>query len=282
MEMVVANRELGSTLRAWRDRIPPEEWGLLAGKRRRAPGLRRQEVARLAGVSVDYIVQLEQGRAADPSKQVLLALARALRLSEVERVHLFLLAGRPAPKTPTLATVLPDSVRRLIDQLQACPAAVYDPLWNPVAWNRLWTVVMGDPSARPERERNLVWREFTGLSTRVARSPAQRAAYERLLVADLHTNSARYPDDHEFAKFVGELSAASARFRELWDSRPVDVYDGETKTVRHPELGILQWDCDILSVQRSDLRVVVYTARLGSEKVAENFPSGGLTSVDIS
>lgn len=259
--MAVTNRELGPTLRAWRDRLTPEEWELPAGTRRRAPGLRRQEVARLAGVSADYVVQLEQGRAADPSEQVLFALARALRLSEPERAHLFLLAGRPAPSGATPATALPDSVRRLIDQLTASPAAVYDPRWNPVAWNRLWTVVMGDPHARPERERNLVRRQFTGLPTRVVRSPAEQAAYERLLVADLRTGSGKYPNDHQLAELVGELCLTSSRFRELWESRQVDVYDAETKVVWHPELGLLRWDCDILTVQRSDLRVVVYTAQ---------------------
>jgi transcriptional regulator with XRE-family HTH domain len=267
--MAVAVGELGPTLRAWRDRLAPEDWGLPAGTRRRAPGLRRQEVARLAGVSVDYIVQLEQGRAAEPSEQVLSALARALRLSDAERAHMYSLAGRSAPSEGKPTVVLPASVRRLVDQLWASPTAVYDPRWNPIAWNPLWTLVMGDPQDRNHRDRNLVRRQFMGMPTRVLRSPSQQEAYENSLVADLRRSAGRFPHDQELAALVGELSAASDRFRELWESRNVDLYDTESKEIQHPTLGVLNFDCDILTVQRSDVRVVVYTAPAGGETAAK-------------
>jgi transcriptional regulator with XRE-family HTH domain len=117
--MTASFSEFGATLRSWRDRLTPEEVGLAPSARRRAPGLRRQEVAQLAGVSLDYLVQLEQGRAIVPSPQVLTALARALRLTETERGHLFRLAGQPVPDESRIHDTLPGSVRRLVEQLSA-------------------------------------------------------------------------------------------------------------------------------------------------------------------
>jgi transcriptional regulator with XRE-family HTH domain len=166
--------EFGATLRSWRDRLSPEELGLPTAAHRRARGLRRQEVAHLAGVSPDYLVQLEQGRASAPSPQVLAALARALRLTEAERAHLFRLAGQLVPDERRIHDTLPRSVRRLVEQLSASPAAVYDVRWNPIAWNPMWAAAIGDPLKRPERERNMAWRYFTGLPTHVVRTPDEQ------------------------------------------------------------------------------------------------------------
>jgi transcriptional regulator with XRE-family HTH domain len=118
--------EFGAMLRSWRDRASPEEFGLPVAAHRRARGLRRQELARLAGVSPDYLIQLEQGRASAPSPEVLAALARALRLTEAEREHLFQLAGQLVPAEKRIRTTLPHSVRRLVEQLSASPATVCD------------------------------------------------------------------------------------------------------------------------------------------------------------
>jgi transcriptional regulator with XRE-family HTH domain len=261
--------EFGATLRSWRDRLPPEEFGLPTGARRRARGLRRQEVAQLAGVSLDYLVQLEQGRAAAPSPQVLAALSRALRLTDTERDHLFRLAGQPVPGESHVRDTLPGSVRRLVEQLSASPAAVYDVRWNPVVWNAMWVAVMGDPLGRPERERNLAWRCFTGLPVRVVRSAREQLEYEETIVADLRSSFGRYAGDHGLAVLIAELRAASPRFRNLWEARRVGVYEQERKTIDHPGLGLLHLDCDILTTHRNDLRVVVYTAVPGSESARQ-------------
>jgi transcriptional regulator with XRE-family HTH domain len=261
--MAASYNELGATLRSWRDRLAPEELGLPVVAHRRVRGLRRQEVAQLAGVSMDYVVQLEQGRASAPSPQVLNALARVLRLTEVERGHLFQLAGQ-ADET-TIVDVLPGRVRRLVDQLSASPAAVYDARWNPVARNAMWIAVMGDPLDRPERERNLVWRAFTGLDTRVRRSAAEQLDYEEAIVADLRSCLGRYRGDQRLAQLIVELRAASPAFRRLWDARRVGSYEQEHKTIDHPALGLLQLDCVILTTHRSDLRVAVYTAAPDSD-----------------
>jgi transcriptional regulator with XRE-family HTH domain len=147
--------EFGAMLRSWRDRASPEEFGLPVAAHRRARGLRRQELARLAGVSPDYLIQLEQGRASVPSPEVLTALGRALRLTEAEREHLLQLAGQLVPAEKRIRTTLPHSVRRLVEQLSASPAAVCDAGWNPIAWNVMWSAAIGDPLERPDRERNV-------------------------------------------------------------------------------------------------------------------------------
>jgi transcriptional regulator with XRE-family HTH domain len=261
--------ELGATLRDWRDRLSPEELGLPAGARRRARGLRRQEVAQLAGVSLDYLVQLEQGRATGPSPQVLAALARALRLTEDERRHLFRLAGQPAPDENRVRDTLPDSVRRLVEQLPGSPAAVYDVRWNPIAWNPMWAAVMDDPVDRPERQRNMAWRYFTGLPVRVVRSAREQLQYEQAIVADLRSNFGRYAGDRRLARLIADLRAASPRFYSLWESRRVGVYEHESKTIDHPAVGPLYLDCDVLTTHPNSLRVVVCTAAPGSRSARQ-------------
>ncbi|HEY4021515.1 MAG TPA: helix-turn-helix transcriptional regulator [Pseudonocardiaceae bacterium] len=263
--MAVSITELGPTLRSWRDQRTPEEFGLSTATGRRARGLRRQEVAQLAGVSLDYLVQLEQGRATAPSPQVLNALARALRLSESERAHVFRLAGQPVPGDRQVGDTLPHSVARMIGQLSGSPAAVYDVRWNPVQWNRLWTAVMGDPLDRPERERNMAWRYFTRLPVRVVRSNDEQRRYEEIIAADMRSTAGRYPGDARLARLIADLRAVSPRFDELWDTCRVAAYEQEDKILAHPDLGLLHLDCDILTTQQHDLRIVVYTAAPGSE-----------------
>jgi transcriptional regulator with XRE-family HTH domain len=267
--MAASSSELGATLRSWRDRLPPGEFGLPTGAHRRARGLRRQEVAQLAGVSLDYLVQLEQGRATGPSAQVLAALSRALRLTETERGHLFRLAGQPVPDESRIRDTLPDSVRRLVEQLSASPAAVYDARWNPIDWNAMWAAVLGDPLDRPQRQRNMAWRYFTGLPVRVVRSARERLEYEETIVADLRSSFGRYPGDQPLAQLIDDLRQASPRFRSLWETRRVGLYEQEHKTIDHPGLGLLQLDCDILTTHRHDLRVVVYTAVPGGESARQ-------------
>jgi hypothetical protein len=257
--------DLGPTLRAWRDRLSPDAVGLPDSTTRRAPGLSRQEIGRLAGVSPDYVTQLEQGRASSPSTQVLQALARALQLSDAERSHLFHLAGQRVPTDGTVPGSLPAAVRRLVDQLDSAPVAVFDAHLSPVAWNSMWAFVNGDPVERPEIERNLAWRQFVGSPTRVVRSHEQESAYEEMLVADLRASSGNYDRDSGIEILVRDLCEISARFRRLWESRRVDVLEGESKTIDHPIVGELRVDCDMLRTRRSDFRVAVYTATAGSD-----------------
>ncbi|MEP7026204.1 MAG: helix-turn-helix transcriptional regulator [Actinomycetota bacterium] len=256
--------ELGRSLRQWRDRISPAEVGLAGNGPRRAAGLRREELALLAGLSADYVTRLEQGRSVSPSAQVLNALARALRLSGDEREYLFRLAGQPLPSSGRISAQLTPGVDRLLRRLDDVPIGVYDAAWNLVAWNPVWAALMGDPSRRRGRSRNLPWQYFTGGQGRVVRDPAETAAFEVSMVADLRAAAARYPCDEDLARLIGDLRRASERFAGLWQDRSVSVRAADRKQIDHPEVGPLTLDCDVLTVQGADLRVITYTAEPGS------------------
>jgi transcriptional regulator with XRE-family HTH domain len=239
--------------------------GLPAGGVRRAAGLRREELAQLAGLSVDYITRLEQGRATSPSVQVLSALARALRLSQAEREYLYLLAGQTAPGPGQISAHIPPGVHRLLDQLDGSLLSVHDAAWNLILWNPLWAALFGDPSAQRGRERNIAWRHFTGLPSRVSHTPKQEARFEAAVVADLRAATARYPADPGLRSLIKDLRSASSDFALLWDTGIVGVHESDTKTVLHPDLGILAVDCDVLVAPGTDLRIVAYTADADSD-----------------
>lgn len=258
--------EFGQALRRWRDRVSPEAAGLPEGRHRRAAGLRREELAMLAGISVDYITRLEQGRASSPSTQVVEALARALRLSGKEREHLFRLASLVPPGPETVPQYLTPSVQRLLDRLTGTPVAVYDATWTLLTANPPYAALRGDPSGWRGRERNGVWRNFVGpRDTRVRYTPPERQAFEAGLVGDLRAASARYPADQRLQGLVADLREHSARFAELWDSGVVGRHETGNKIIDHPQVGPLTLDCDVLTVRGSDLRLMVYTAEPGTE-----------------
>ncbi|MFJ4918882.1 helix-turn-helix transcriptional regulator [Streptomyces sp. NPDC088725] len=257
--------ELGTALHRWRDRTVPADPGVPAGEPRDSPGLRREELAQLAGLPLDYVIRLEEGRATSPSVQVLTALARALELSDDERRHLFLLAGQSPPAIGRVRDHIPPSVRRLLDRLADAPLSVYDASWNLVTWNPQWAALVGDPSERTGRERNVVWRHFTGAAGRVARTPEQEARFEAAVVADLRAATVRYPTDEQLRFLIAELRRVSGRFVELWNSRITGFHGSDNKTVDHPDVGLLTLDYDILTVPGSDLRIAVYSAAPSSE-----------------
>ena len=257
--------ELGTALRAWRDRLAPADAGLPANGTRRAPGLRREELALLAGMSADYVTRLEQGRASAPSVQVLRALAQALRLTGAEREHLFVLAGQPEPGPGIMPAHLTPGLQRLLDQLSGTPVSVYDAGWTLLAWNSLWAALVGDPAGQRGRDRNVLWRHFAGGGPgRVRHTAEDEPRFEASAVADLRAAAARYPRDTGLRDLVAGLRAASPRFAQLWDGREVGTHERDRKTVHHPELGPVTVDCDVLTVSGSDLRVVAFTAAPGS------------------
>jgi hypothetical protein len=254
--------EFGQTVRRWRDRVSPQAAGLPAGGRRRAAGLRREELALLAGISVDYVTRLEQGRATHPSAQVVEALGRALRVSAAEREHLFHVAGLVPPGQGTVPAYITPGVHRMLDRLTGTPVAVSDAAWTLLLANPLYTALMGEWHGK---ERNSVWRSFLGTGTRVRYTPQSRRALQARQVAELRETARRYPADQPLRRLIAELRTHSRRFAELWDAGAVDRPDAPTrKTVDHPQVGALTLDCDRLDVADTGLHIVVYTAEPGT------------------
>jgi transcriptional regulator with XRE-family HTH domain len=265
MGVAMDHDELANCLRSWRDRLTPAEVGLPAGGRRRAPGLRREEVARLAGLSVDYLARLEQGRAANPSPSVLAPLARALRLTDDERAHLFRVAGQAEPVPGQINRHLTPGVQRVLDRLADVPVVVMDAAWTVVAANPLAVALVGDSSQAPDpRDRNIAWRHFTGAPSRFERDADEDQRMAAEAVGDLREALGRYPDDAPLRALIADLRQASPRFAQLWEQRPVARRVAARKTIVHPEVGPITLDCDVLTVRGSDLRLIVYTAAPGS------------------
>ncbi|MFF3835464.1 helix-turn-helix transcriptional regulator [Streptomyces sp. NPDC002458] len=258
----MATTELGTALRHWRDQTPAQVVGLPVGARRRAAGLRREELSQLAGVSADYIVRLEQGRATHPSPQIVEALARALRLTQDERAHLFRLAGLAPPGPGTIPQHITPGVHHMLDRLAGTPVAVFDAAWTQLLANPLYTALMGEWHGA---DLNAVRRNFLDPHSRVRHTPESRGALQAAYVADLRRTAGRYPDDTNLRALIDELRHSSAHFDTLWESGAVGEHSAARKTVDHPDVGPLTLDCDVLSAAGSDLRIMVYTARPGTE-----------------
>jgi transcriptional regulator with XRE-family HTH domain len=262
--------EFGRMLRRWRDQVSPAAVGVPVGGRRRATGLRREELAALAGISADYLTRLEQGRATSPSAQVVEALGRALRLPDGERDLLFELAGHAAPGLDLVPSRIPSSVQRLLDRLANTPVAVFDATMTLLVANAPYDALMGETSSQRGIERNAVWRNLVGPGSRAILTAAERGDLQARLVSDLRLTAARYPADRSVRRLVAELTATSPRFIELWESTalgaPREV--SRTKTIGHPAVGDISLDCDTLVVAADDLRIMVYTAEPGTEDAA--------------
>jgi transcriptional regulator with XRE-family HTH domain len=266
--------ELGALLRAWRDRLSPLDVGYPADDARRAAGLRREELASLAGLSVDYVVRLEQGRALRPSHQVAAALARALQLDDSERDHLFRLAGLLPPSPHEVPAHIPPGVQRLIARLGEVPLAVFTASWDLLTWSPLWAAVLGEPRQAGATRPNLLRAHFggTGLGNGescVVHRSGSLEGFEASLTADLRRVHGRYPDDRGVDTLIRDLLLSSARFRDLWESGIVGEHRSEHKVIRTAAAGDIDLDCDVFSVAGTDLRIVAYTAADGSEAAAK-------------
>lgn len=260
----MASSELGTQLRAWRDRLGPEAVGLPTQSRRRAPGLRREEVAQLAGLSGDYLVRLEQGRSQHPSLQVVQSLARALRLDREESDRLHRMAGHLPPTSGRMTRHVTPSILRIVDRLGDTPVSVIDAAWETVLQNRAADVVFGDIAGEKGRGRNRAWRTFMDVPGMGGLEPQTRSMVERDVVGDLHAALIRLPEDPDIASLVADLREQSPRFAELWETTPARVRGARRKTLDHPVAGRMTVDCDVLAVHGSDLQIVVFSAEPGT------------------
>jgi transcriptional regulator with XRE-family HTH domain len=256
-----ARREqLRDFLRRRRAGLTPADVGLVAVGRRRTPGLRREEVAILAGVGVDWYTWLEQGRSINASPEVLDAISRALRLTEPERAHLYLLAdlNPPRPGRAATAEVTPE-LRRLLDAWAPRPAVLTDRYRNLLAVNDPARFVLG----YGDDDHNCMITFFT--SARYRAADPRWAAAAPAVVAAFRADAARFPDDPEFGRLVADLRAVSPEFAELWDRHDVAVPTQGVKAVDHPEVGELEFDVTPLAVSGgSDWCLELYNPRPGT------------------
>ncbi|MDP9848757.1 helix-turn-helix transcriptional regulator [Streptosporangium lutulentum] len=259
------NAELREFLRSRRARITPEEAGLPSQPgSRRVPGLRREEVAQLAGVSMDYYVRLERGRNGNVSEAVLDAVARALRLNDTERGHLFALAKpvrtKPRPMPPQ--RVRP-GLRRVLETLSDTPALVIGHRLDVLATNRLARVLYTDFDALPHRERNMARYLFLDEAARELYVDWEGAA--RGTVASLRLYAGRHPHDLRLAELVGELSLRDTDFRRWWADHNVLRRTHGTKSYHHPLVGGLVLDYEAFAPSGDPEQLLgIYTAEPGS------------------
>ena len=257
--------ELADFLRRGRARLDPSDVGLTAGARRRTPGLRREEVAQLAGMSVDYYTRLEQSRGPRPSRQMLTALARALRLTEVERDHLFHLTGEEPPRRETASGHVRPGLRLILDRMHDTPAQVVNDCGEVLAQNAMGKALAGDVMSRPRRDRNLSRRVFLDPAARPLCPEEDVADHARTHVATLRAVAAARPDDPEPAALVAELRSSSAEFARLWDEHEVTQRNKATKRFLHPVVGLLELDCEVMISHEHHHLLVVHTARPGTD-----------------
>ncbi len=259
--------ELADVIRAWRGRVQPEDVGLPAGQNRHTPGLRREELALLAGMSVDYLVRLEQGRASNPSPQLLLSLVRALRLSDEERRHLFEAAGVALPPAGHVPRHVTPTSQRMVDRLRDAPVAiaVHTAALEVVLWNPLWAALFGDPSSQTIDQRNIAWRYFTETAHPITHTPEDEETYARDLVSRLRSATARFPDDSSLHNLIKRLTHASEDFARRWTAGEMGELRSSRKTIHTQLAGDIEVDCDTLTGGAAGQTLVIMTAPPGSE-----------------
>lgn len=254
----VRRDELGAFLRSRRARITPEQVGLPLHGRRRTPGLRREEVAQLAGIGVAWYTWLEQGRDIKASEQVLAAISRTLRLDPHEHVHLFVLAGAPEPPTDIMCDAITPSMRMMMTKLDPYPVVVRNARCDLLEYNRGYMWLMGDVDAIPLADRNVLvqcllnpaWRTRTlGWETHVPR-----------IVAGFRSAMAEHVAEPSWQALVNRLEAESPFFKELWHQHDVTAEPVRTKCYQHPTAGRLTFTVEHLHAGlRSEITVSTYT-----------------------
>jgi len=262
-------QELGAFLRSRRERLSPADLGMAPGTRRRTPGLRREEVAMIAGVGTTWYTWLEQGRDVRPSPEVLEALSRALRLDAAEQRHLFILAGRPQPSRSTNAVEKVDApLLHMLDSLSTQPAYVTGRRWDVLAWNAAAAAVFGDYGLLKGDERNIVHMVFTNPHHRRLLVDWEELA--RVALASFRAESAKYTGDADFERLIALLMQSSPEFRTWWPERDVVRRLSGVKHIRHPVAGNMTFEHMSFSIDDgSDMRLTVYTPLAQENTVAK-------------
>ncbi|KAB2339163.1 helix-turn-helix domain-containing protein [Actinomadura rudentiformis] len=272
-------QQLSEFLKTRRARLSPDQTGAPNfGGQRRVPGLRREELALLAGVSVDYYTRLEQGRARNVSADVLDAVARALGLDADERAYLHNLAKpSTARKRPSRPQQVRPEMRQALDALSAVPAYIIGRRLDVLAWNQLARLLIADFPALPTAERNMARLVFLDETAHDLYPDWETKA--RDTVANLRFDAGRHPDDPQLATLIGELSLHSADFRRLWADHNVRGKTRGRKRFAHPQLGELALDYVAMRAPDDpDMTMMIYSAPGGSDAAASLHLLASLTT----
>jgi transcriptional regulator with XRE-family HTH domain len=257
---------LAEFLRRRRAELKPADVGLPQGARRRAPGLRREEVAQLAAMSVDYYTRLEQQRGPQPSEQMLASLARALRLSRDERDYLYRMAGHGIPDQGSTASHVAPALLRVLDRLDDSPALIVSTLGESLAQNRMADALFGDRSTLTGWERSDVYRWFAHPETERTLYPEHdRQRQSRALVANLRVAYGAAGASSRAGELVRRLQEVSDEFAQLWDRHEVAKRFEDHKVLVHPEVGAIELDCQVLFTEDQGQALLILTAQPGSE-----------------
>jgi transcriptional regulator with XRE-family HTH domain len=251
--------QLADFLRTRRAALRPEDVGLPSGGRRRTPGLRREEVAQLAGIGATWYTWLEQGREVRASLDVLESLARALRLDQAERNHLIQLGrGEAAPPCKSPAERVSPTLRKLVENLGANPAYVLGRRWDYLAWNDAAVALLGDFAAIPRAARNHAWQTFTDPARREMFTDWERSS--RILVAKFRAESARHIGDPEFESLILALRKSSPDFSRAWDRHEVSQNGEGRKDLRHPIAGLMSFSHAVFHpAEKLEQRLILYS-----------------------
>jgi transcriptional regulator with XRE-family HTH domain len=252
-------RELAAFLRSRRASLTPKDVGLPEGFRRRTPGLRREELAMLAGVGTTWYTWLEQGRDVRPSAQVLAALADALRLDDAERQHLFTLNNRQSPPpSSTAPECVEEPLKRMLANLTLQPAYVLGRRWDVLAWNRAAEILFGGYQTLDRDERNIMHRLFADAAHRLLLADWEAVA--RVSLAMFRADSARFAGDPDFERLIALLHAQSSEFRTWWPRHEVISPLSGIKRINHPLKGRMSFEHTGLTLSNQpDMKLVVYT-----------------------
>jgi transcriptional regulator with XRE-family HTH domain len=259
------NPELADFLRARREALQPEDAGIFRGPRRRTRGLRREEVAELAGMSTDYYARLERGTAPHPSEQIVAAMARALRLSLEERDHLFTLAHHTVPRRVLRSDHISPGLMRILDRLEDTPAQIMSALGETLAQTPLAVTLLGEQTHLVGLERSNIYRWFTDLTSRQIYPESDHAGHGRVFTAQLRQVVAQNGPESSAMALAQRLLHVSAEFAAVWKDHEIGLTFTEQKTLSHPEVGSLILHCQALLDPDQQQSLLVFTATPGSE-----------------
>lgn len=257
--------QLADFLRRRREALQPEDVGLGRGSRRRAAGLRREEVAALCDMSVDYYSRLEQGRGPQPSEQMIAAIARGLRLTLDERDHLFRLAGHNAPVRGLRSDHVSPGLMRVLDRLADTPAQVMTELGETLVQTPAARALFGDETRYEGLMRSMLYRFFMDEESRNIYPAEDQPALARSFTADARSIYTKYGDRSRAATFIHALLTDSPEFARLWAAHEVGSTNSMDKRLQHPEVGILDLQCQVLQDMHQGQTLLVFTATPGSE-----------------